>query len=98
MVFILEHLTLFDLVTGDAKSKDISWFAPNGEKLTTNQQHISVVRTEDSSTLTIYNVNIDDAGIYKCVVSSEEGDVEATLNVKIFRKIPDLFAFKGWES
>ncbi|XP_053223478.1 neural cell adhesion molecule 1 isoform X14 [Podarcis muralis] len=74
-------------VTGDAKSKDISWFAPNGEKLTTNQQHISVVRTEDSSTLTIYNVNIDDAGIYKCVVSSEEGDVEATLNVKIFQKL-----------
>uniref|UniRef100_A0A670KGR5 Neural cell adhesion molecule 1 n=1 Tax=Podarcis muralis TaxID=64176 RepID=A0A670KGR5_PODMU len=69
------------------QSKDISWFAPNGEKLTTNQQHISVVRTEDSSTLTIYNVNIDDAGIYKCVVSSEEGDVEATLNVKIFQKL-----------
>ncbi|XP_062817259.1 neural cell adhesion molecule 1 isoform X18 [Anolis carolinensis] len=74
-------------VTGDAKSKDISWFAPNGEKLTTNQQHISVVRSEDSSTLTIYNVNIDDAGIYKCVVSSAEGDVEATLNVKIFQKL-----------
>nr|XP_060643030.1 neural cell adhesion molecule 1 isoform X6 [Anolis sagrei ordinatus] len=74
-------------VTGDAKSKDISWFAPNGEKLTTNQQHISVVPSDDSSTLTIYNVNIDDAGIYKCVVSSEEGDVEATLNVKIFQKL-----------
>ncbi|XP_066495540.1 neural cell adhesion molecule 1 isoform X2 [Tiliqua scincoides] len=74
-------------VTGDAKSKDIFWFAPSGEKLTTNQQHISVVRTEDSSTLTIYNVNIDDAGIYKCVVSSEEGEVEATLNVQIFQKL-----------
>ncbi|XP_044312206.1 neural cell adhesion molecule 1 isoform X4 [Varanus komodoensis] len=74
-------------VTGDAKSKEIFWFAPNGEKLTTNQQHISVVRAEDSSTLTIYNVNIDDAGIYKCVVSSEEGDEEATLNVKIFQKL-----------
>ncbi|XP_061448227.1 neural cell adhesion molecule 1 isoform X3 [Rhineura floridana] len=74
-------------VTGDAKPKDIFWFAPNGEKLTTNQQHISVVRTEDSSTLTIYNVNIDDAGIYKCVVSSEEMDEEATLNVKIFQKL-----------
>nr|XP_028563409.1 neural cell adhesion molecule 1 isoform X2 [Podarcis muralis] len=77
----------FFLCQGECQSKDISWFAPNGEKLTTNQQHISVVRTEDSSTLTIYNVNIDDAGIYKCVVSSEEGDVEATLNVKIFQKL-----------
>ncbi|XP_070808643.1 neural cell adhesion molecule 1 isoform X4 [Pituophis catenifer annectens] len=74
-------------VTGDAKSKEIFWFAPNGDKLTTNQQHISVVRSDDSSTLTIYNANIDDAGIYKCMVSSEEGEEEATLNVKIFQKM-----------
>ncbi|XP_039206457.1 neural cell adhesion molecule 1 isoform X3 [Crotalus tigris] len=74
-------------VSGDAKSKEIFWFAPNGDKLTTNQQHISVVRSDDSSTLTIYNANIEDAGIYKCVVSSEEGEEEATLNVKIFQKL-----------
>ncbi|XP_009082990.1 PREDICTED: neural cell adhesion molecule 1, partial [Acanthisitta chloris] len=76
-------------VAGEAKSKDISWFSPNGEKLTPNQQRISVVRNDDfSSTLTIYNANIDDAGIYKCVVSSlEEGDSEATVNVKIFQKL-----------
>lgn len=97
--FCLNILPLLLLVTGDAKSKEIFWFAPSGEKLTTNQQHISVVRTEDSSTLTIYNVNIDDAGIYKCVVSSEEGEVEATLNVQIFRKIPSVlpYGFLGWE-
>ncbi|XP_054658797.1 neural cell adhesion molecule 1 isoform X3 [Grus americana] len=76
-------------VAGEAKYKDISWFSPNGEKLTPNQQHISVVRNDDfSSTLTIYNANIDDAGIYKCVVSSvEQGDSEATVNVKIFQKL-----------
>ncbi|KAM8989501.1 neural cell adhesion molecule 1 isoform 4-T4 [Ara ararauna] len=76
-------------VSGEAKYKDISWFSPNGEKLTPNQQRISVVRNDDfSSTLTIYNANIDDAGIYKCVVSSmEEGDSEATVNVKIFQKL-----------
>ncbi|XP_050178953.1 neural cell adhesion molecule 1 isoform X3 [Myiozetetes cayanensis] len=77
-------------VAGEAKSKDISWFSPNGEKLTPNQQRISVVRNDDfSSTLTIYNANIDDAGIYKCVVSSadEGGDSEATVNVKIFQKL-----------
>uniref|UniRef100_A0A8C9MYI2 Neural cell adhesion molecule 1 n=1 Tax=Serinus canaria TaxID=9135 RepID=A0A8C9MYI2_SERCA len=53
------------------------------------EQRISVVRNDDSSsTLTIYNANIDDAGIYKCVVSSpEEGDSEATVNVKIFQKL-----------
>ncbi|NXM31827.1 NCAM1 protein, partial [Oxyruncus cristatus] len=76
-------------VAGEAKYKDISWFSPNGEKLTPNQQRISVVRNDDfSSTLTIYNANIDDAGIYKCVVSSaDEGDSEATVNVKIFQKL-----------
>ncbi|XP_021231685.1 neural cell adhesion molecule 1 isoform X3 [Numida meleagris] len=76
-------------VAGEAKYKDISWFSPNGEKLTPNQQRISVVRNDDfSSSLTIYNANIDDAGIYKCVVSSvEEGDSEATVNVKIFQKL-----------
>ncbi|KAM9113879.1 neural cell adhesion molecule 1 isoform 1-T1 [Pangshura tecta] len=76
-------------VTGEAKAKEISWFSPNGEKLTPNQQRISVVRNDDfSSTLTIYSANIDDAGIYKCVVTSEEeGDSEATVNVKIFQKL-----------
>ncbi|XP_030820949.1 neural cell adhesion molecule 1 isoform X1 [Camarhynchus parvulus] len=76
-------------VAGEARSKDISWFSPNGERLSPGQQRISVVRNDDSSsTLTIYNANIDDAGIYKCVVSSpEEGDSEATVNVKIFQKL-----------
>ncbi|XP_043337096.1 neural cell adhesion molecule 1 isoform X17 [Cervus elaphus] len=76
-------------VAGDAKDKDISWFSPNGEKLTPNQQRISVVWNDDSSsTLTIYNANIDDAGIYKCVVTAEDGtESEATVNVKIFQKL-----------
>ncbi|XP_060106556.1 neural cell adhesion molecule 1 isoform X2 [Heteronotia binoei] len=75
-------------VIGDAKRKEISWFSPSGEKLVTNQQRIAVAQNGDSeSTLTIYNVDIDDAGIYKCVVSSEEGEAEATLNVKIFQKL-----------
>ncbi|XP_041494296.1 neural cell adhesion molecule 1 isoform X6 [Microtus oregoni] len=76
-------------VAGEAKDKDISWFSPNGEKLSPNQQRISVVwNDDDSSTLTIYNANIDDAGIYKCVVTGEDGtQSEATVNVKIFQKL-----------
>lgn len=82
------------LVAGEAKDKDISWFSPNGEKLSPNQQRISVVwNDDDSSTLTIYNANIDDAGIYKCVVTGEDGtQSEATVNVKIFRKSPDVYS------
>lgn len=82
-------------MAGDAKDKDISWFSPNGEKLTPNQQRISVVWNDDSSsTLTIYNANIDDAGIYKCVVTGEDGsESEATVNVKIFRKSLLLLRF-----
>uniref|UniRef100_A0A8C5TCP6 Neural cell adhesion molecule 1 n=1 Tax=Malurus cyaneus samueli TaxID=2593467 RepID=A0A8C5TCP6_9PASS len=86
---LLSPGSLLPTVAGEAKFKDISWFSPNGERLSPNQQRISVVRNDDfSSTLTIYNANIDDAGIYKCVVSSqEEGDSEATVNVKIFQKL-----------
>lgn len=33
----------------------------------------------------IYNVNIDDVGIYKCVVMGEDGsELEVIVNVKIF--------------
>lgn len=82
-------------MAGEAKDKDISWFSPNGEKLTPNQQRISVVWNDDSSsTLTIYNADIDDAGIYKCVVTGEDGsESEATVNVKIFRKSPLLLLY-----
>ncbi|MEE6484707.1 hypothetical protein FKM82_013982 [Ascaphus truei] len=73
-------------VIGEAN--EISWFSPNGEKLI-NQQQISVVRNDEySTTLTIYNVSIDDAGIYKCVASSvSEEDVEATVSLKIYQKM-----------
>lgn len=48
------------------------------------------VNDDSSSTLTIYNANIDDAGIC-CVVTAEDGtESEATVNVKIFRKTPFL--------
>lgn len=75
-------------VTG-GEAKDIFWFAPSGEKISANQQEISIVRNDEvSSTLSIYNVDIDDAGIYKCVVTTEgEGEMEATVNVQIYQKM-----------
>eukprot|EP00079_Xenopus_tropicalis_P037676 XP_017951447.1 PREDICTED: neural cell adhesion molecule 1 isoform X2 [Xenopus tropicalis] len=73
-------------VSGEAS--DISWYSPAGEKLL-NQQQISVVKNDGyTSTLTIYNVSSQDAGIYKCVASSEtEGESEGTVNLKIYQKL-----------
>eukprot|EP00062_Callorhinchus_milii_P011294 gi/632957096/ref/XP_007894289.1/ PREDICTED: neural cell adhesion molecule 1 isoform X10 [Callorhinchus milii] len=73
-------------VTGEASI--ISWFLPNGDKIVPNQQRISVILSDVSSSLTLYNANIDDAGIYKCVATSNDGnESEATVNVKIYQKL-----------
>ncbi|XP_041424331.1 neural cell adhesion molecule 1-B isoform X11 [Xenopus laevis] len=78
-------------VSGEAT--DISWYSPTGEKLL-NQQQISVVKNDEyTSTLTIYNVSSQDAGIYKCVASSEtEGESEGTVNLKIYQKLTFKYA------
>ncbi|KAK6317282.1 hypothetical protein J4Q44_G00126820 [Coregonus suidteri] len=73
-------------VVGDAK--DIDWYAPNGEKLLPNRQDIIVNRNdESSSTLTIYNADVDNAGVYKCVAKNGDKESQGTVNVKIFQKI-----------
>uniref|UniRef100_A0A4W5LZP3 Neural cell adhesion molecule 1a n=1 Tax=Hucho hucho TaxID=62062 RepID=A0A4W5LZP3_9TELE len=73
-------------VVGDAK--DIDWYAPNGEKLLPNRQDIIVNRNdESSSTLTIYNADVDNAGVYKCVARNGDKESQGTVNVKIFQKI-----------
>ncbi|XP_060702956.1 neural cell adhesion molecule 1-like isoform X8 [Hemiscyllium ocellatum] len=73
--------------TGDVSS--ISWYLPNGQKIDPNQQRIAVATVNEiSSSLTLYSARIDDAGIYKCVATSKDGnDSEATVNVKIYQKL-----------
>ncbi|XP_067307257.1 neural cell adhesion molecule 1b isoform X3 [Pseudorasbora parva] len=69
-------------------AKEIDWFAPTGEKIEPGKQDISVIRTDEtSSTLTIYNAKVDNAGTYRCVASSGDQDAEATVNLKIYQKI-----------
>ncbi|XP_030633946.1 neural cell adhesion molecule 1b [Chanos chanos] len=69
-------------------AKEIDWFTPTGEKIEPNRPDITVVRlVETSSTLTIYNANINNAGTYKCVASSGDEEAEATVSVKIYQKI-----------
>nr|AAK38467.1 cell adhesion molecule NCAM [Danio rerio] len=78
-------------VVGDAK--EIDWFAPNGEKLLPGRPDISISKTdESSSTLTIYNANVDHAGMYKCVAKSGEKEFRAPFIVKIFQKLTFQYA------
>ncbi|XP_063059188.1 neural cell adhesion molecule 1-like [Engraulis encrasicolus] len=74
-------------VVGDAK--EISWFGPRGDKILAGRPDITVTMMDESaSTLTIYNANVDNAGIYKCIASADgEQDAEASVNVKIFQRI-----------
>ncbi|XP_055516615.1 neural cell adhesion molecule 1a isoform X3 [Leucoraja erinacea] len=74
-------------VTGDASI--ISWYLPNGDKIDPNQQRIVVAKVSDiSSSLTLYSANVDDAGIYKCVATSKDGnESESTVSVKIYQKL-----------
>ncbi|XP_077089268.1 neural cell adhesion molecule 1a isoform X8 [Siphateles boraxobius] len=73
-------------VVGDAK--EIDWFAPSGEKLMPGRPDISISKgDESSSTLTIYNANIDHAGMYKCVAKSGDKESQGTVIVKIFQKL-----------
>uniref|UniRef100_A0A9J8C3U7 Neural cell adhesion molecule 1a n=1 Tax=Cyprinus carpio carpio TaxID=630221 RepID=A0A9J8C3U7_CYPCA len=86
MVIFLLCLSVCLSVTGDAK--EIDWFAPSGEKLQPGRPDISVSKNdESSSTLTIYNANVDHAGMYKCVAKSGEKESEGTVIVKIFQKL-----------
>ncbi|XP_051955290.1 neural cell adhesion molecule 1-like isoform X1 [Xyrauchen texanus] len=73
-------------VVGDAK--EIDWYAPNGEKLLPGRPDISVSNNdESSSTLTIYNANVDHAGIYKCVAKNGDKESHGTIIVNIFQKL-----------
>lgn len=76
--------------------KEIDWFSPNGEKIESNRQDITVIRNDEtSSTLTIYNANIATAGTYKCVATDGDQQAEATVNVKIYRTARSIFHFSS---
>ncbi|XP_036380892.1 neural cell adhesion molecule 1a isoform X3 [Megalops cyprinoides] len=78
----------FFLCSADVDAKDIDWFAPNGDKILPNGQDIIVTRNDEmSSTLTIYNADVDQAGTYKCVAKNGDKEAQATVNVKIFQKL-----------
>ncbi|KAM8975899.1 neural cell adhesion molecule 2 isoform 1-T1 [Pelodytes ibericus] len=72
-------------VIGDPDT--IDWFNPQGEKITSSQR-VVVQREGIRSWLTIYNANIDDAGIYRCQATDSLGHIqEATVVLEIYQKL-----------
>ncbi|KAI1885178.1 hypothetical protein AGOR_G00217510 [Albula goreensis] len=65
----------------------VEWFNPQGERIVSSQRvvlHKEGVR----SRLTIYNVNIEDAGIYRCQATDAKGQSqEATVVLEIYQKL-----------
>ncbi|XP_067849467.1 neural cell adhesion molecule 2-like isoform X2 [Heptranchias perlo] len=77
----------FFTCTAIGEPASIEWYSPDGEKVISNER--VVVQTEGiRSRLTIYNANVEDAGIYKCQVSDVNGKTqEATILVEIYKKL-----------
>ncbi|KAM4796723.1 neural cell adhesion molecule 2 isoform 2-T2 [Rhinophrynus dorsalis] len=72
-------------VVGEADS--IDWFNPQGEKIISSQR-VVVQREGIRSWLTIYNANVDDAGIYRCQATDAKGYTqEATVVLEIYQKL-----------
>uniref|UniRef100_A0ACB8FI94 Neural cell adhesion molecule 2 n=1 Tax=Sphaerodactylus townsendi TaxID=933632 RepID=A0ACB8FI94_9SAUR len=72
-------------VIGEAES--IDWYNPQGEKIISGQR-IVVQKEGVRSRLTIYNANVEDAGIYRCQATDSRGQTqEATVVLEIFQKL-----------
>ncbi|XP_015217328.2 neural cell adhesion molecule 2 isoform X2 [Lepisosteus oculatus] len=77
----------FFTCTAIGEPVSIEWFNPQGERIMSSQR--VVLHTERvRSRLTIYNANIEDAGIYRCQVSDARGQTqEATVVLEIYQKL-----------
>ncbi|KAK1170105.1 neural cell adhesion molecule 2 [Acipenser oxyrinchus oxyrinchus] len=65
----------------------IEWFNPQGDRIVSSQR--VVLQTESiRSRLTIYNANVEDAGIYRCQAANAKGQTqEATVVLEIYQKL-----------
>ncbi|XP_056681963.1 neural cell adhesion molecule 2 isoform X4 [Monodelphis domestica] len=67
--------------------EDIDWYNPQGEKIVSSQR-VVVQKEGARSRLTIYNANIEDAGIYRCQGTDAKGQTqEATVVLEIYQKL-----------
>lgn len=78
-------LVLF-LFVAIGEPESIEWYNPQGEKIVSSQR-VVVQKEGVRSRLTIYNANIEDAGIYRCQATDTKGQTEeATVVLEIYRK------------
>uniref|UniRef100_A0A4W3HGL7 Neural cell adhesion molecule 2 n=1 Tax=Callorhinchus milii TaxID=7868 RepID=A0A4W3HGL7_CALMI len=77
----------FFTCTAIGEPVSIEWFSPDGEKILSSERVVVQVETVRSR-LTIYNANVEDAGIYTCQVTDGKGaSQEATILVEIYKKL-----------
>ncbi|XP_018613158.1 neural cell adhesion molecule 2 isoform X2 [Scleropages formosus] len=77
----------FFTCTAIGEPVSIEWYNPQGERIVSTQR--VVIHTEGvRSRLTIYNANIEDAGIYRCQATDANGQTrEASVVLEIYQKL-----------
>ncbi|XP_030643425.1 neural cell adhesion molecule 2 [Chanos chanos] len=77
----------FFICTVIGEPVSLEWYNPQGERIVASQRvalHTESVR----SRLTIYNANVEDAGIYRCQATDAQGHTqEATVVLEIYQKL-----------
>lgn len=83
VTYVAIHPFLFKVI---GEPENIDWYNPQGEKIISNQR-VVVQKEGVRSRLTIYNANVEDAGIYRCQATDSRGlTQEATVVLEIYRK------------
>ncbi|KFQ07980.1 Neural cell adhesion molecule 2, partial [Haliaeetus albicilla] len=77
----------FFTCTAIGEPDNIDWYNPQGEKIVSSQR-VVVQKEGVRSRLTIYNADIEDAGIYRCQATDTKGQTqEATVVLEIYQKL-----------
>ncbi|NWU69266.1 NCAM2 protein, partial [Pterocles burchelli] len=77
----------FFTCTAIGEPDNIDWYNPQGEKIVSGQR-VVVQKEGVRSRLTIYNVDVEDAGIYRCQATDAKGQTqEATVVLEIYQKL-----------
>uniref|UniRef100_A0A8C3ITK7 Neural cell adhesion molecule 2 n=1 Tax=Chrysemys picta bellii TaxID=8478 RepID=A0A8C3ITK7_CHRPI len=77
----------FFTCTAIGEPESIDWYNPQGEKIASSQR-VVIQKEGVRSRLTIYNANIEDAGIYRCQATDAKGQTqEATVVLEIYQKL-----------